>query len=433
MKLKMNQSTLSSVSAAALLAFCHLPGHAAGDDDTPFSLKLSETVLYDTNYSRTTEKKAEVISSTAVELGINKPYGRQTYTGSGRFAFDKHKNYQEQDNRNYDVDLGFNTGIASNWSLSANGSASESLTPVENNALGDRLAKNTRSYRGTGLSLRYGVSGRWAMVGSVSASKTSYSLASAQYQNQSQGSGGLRLIYSTSDLLNFGVGGSMVKSRYPNRLINGISEEVTQHSLDFSTDWQVTGFSVLSAVLSLAENKYKSDPTIKFSGVTGRMNWKYTPSGLTSYELSLSRSTDDDSTTTFERTGSTYFDPKLGQFIGALPADSRFHNLTTSLEGTVRWMPTAKLSFNAGLAWRQFEVSREQTVFNQSVPARETSSNHTAISLGSDYQYSRALGFGCNYQHYKQGAESDPSVTYGNPRVPYAGNQYNCTASFKID
>lgn len=426
----MNQSTLSSVSAAALLAFCHLPGHAAGDDDTPFSLKLSETVTYDTNYARNTEDQAEVVSSTGVTLGLNKSYGRQIYTASGRFGIDKHKNFKDQDNNNYDLSAGFTSGIASNWVVALNGSTSERLNSVENNPLNNRLAKNMATLHNVGANVQYGVAGRWSLLGSLGMARNSYSLASYVDQNRDQNSGGLRLVYNTSDLLSFGVGVSTANTKYPNQIVAGVPEEIKQNSLDFSTNWQVTGFSRLDAVLSYAKNKYKSDSNADFKGFTGRLNWDYTPTGLTTYSLSAARSTNNDGSGTGLRNGlrdpQNFFEAitNTGRFV-----DTTINSVTTSVDGRMRWTPTAKLGFVAGLGWDKYDVNTSRT----NGLSGKTSSDYTVVSLSSDYSFSRAIAVGCSIRQYKQSAESNPQVPTSTQRVGHDGRQFSCNASFTID
>ncbi|MDO9006418.1 MAG: hypothetical protein Q7V20_23490 [Aquabacterium sp.] len=427
MKLKMNQSTLSSVSAAALLAFCHLPGHAAGDDDTPFSLKLSETVTYDTNYARNTEDQAEVVSSTAVTLGLDKSYGRQNYEISGRFGIDKHKNFKNQDNNNYDLSAGFTSGIASNWAVALNGSTSERLNSVENNSLSNRLAKNIATSHNVGANVQYGVAGRWSLLGSLGMARNSYSLASYEYQNREQNSGGLRLVYNTSDLLSFGVGVSTASSKYPNNIIAGVPEEIKQRSLDFTTNWQVTGFSRLDAILSYAKNKYKSDSNADFKGFTGRLNWDYKPTGLTTYSLSAARSTNNDGSGTGLRNNLGDYEQMIGRNI-----DTTINSVTTSVDGRMRWAPTAKLGFTAGLGWDRYDVTTSRTVATFG-PSGKTSSDYTVVSLSSDYNFSRAIAVGCTIQQYKQSAESNPQVSTNTQRVGHDGRQFSCNASFTID
>lgn len=420
----MNQSALSSVSVAALLA-CVIPANAE-----PFSLKLSEVVSYDSNYARNTQDQAEVVSSTGVTLGFNQSYGRQIYTASGKFGIDKHKNFKEQDNNNYDLSAGFTSGIASNWVVALNGSTSERLNSVKNNPLNNRLAKNMATSHNVGANVQYGVAGRWSLLGSVGMARNSYSLASYEYQNREQSSGGLRLVYNTSDLLSFGVGVSTANSKYPNRFVNGVSEEIKQNSLDFSTNWQVTGFSRLDAILSYAKNKYKSDSNADFKGFTGRLNWDYKPTGLTTYSLSAARSTNNDGSGTGLR--NNYRDT-VDTFLGPLPIgryiDTTINSVTTSVDGRMRWTPTAKLGFTAGLGWDKYDTNTSRT----NGVSGKTSSDYTVVSLASDYNFSRAIAVGCSIQQYKQSAESNPQVSTNTQRVGHDGRQFSCSASFTID
>ena len=424
----MNQSALSSVSVAVLLA-CVMPANAE-----PFSLKLSEVVSYDSNYARNTQDQAEVVSSTGVTLGFNQSYGRQIYTASGKFGIDKHKNFKDQDNHNYDLSAGFTSGIASNWLLALNGSTSERLNSVENNLLSNRLAKNMATLHNVGANVQYGVAGRWSLLGSVGMARNSYSLASYEYQNREQNSGGLRLVYNTSDLLSFGVGVSTASSKYPNQIVAGVPEEVKQNSLDFSTNWQVTGFSRLDAVLSYAKNTYKSDSNADFKGFTGRLNWDYKPTGLTTYSLSASRGTNNDGSGTGLRNNLQLpqtFEERIQQIPGRY-VDTTINSVTTSVDGRMRWTPTAKLGFTAGLGWDRYDVTTTRSVALIGLSGK-TSSDYTVVSLSSDYNFSRAIALGCSIQQYKQSAESNPQVSTNSQRVGHDGRQFSCSASFTID
>ncbi|MDI1258347.1 hypothetical protein [Aquabacterium sp.] len=428
MKLKLNQYTLSSVSVAALLA-CVMPANAE-----PFSLKLSEVVSYDSNYARNAEDQTEVVSSTGVTLGFNQSYGRQIYTASGKFGIDKHKNFKDQDNNNYDLSAGFTSGIASNWVVALNGSTSERLNSVENNLLSNRLAKNMATLHNVGANVQYGVAGRWSLLGSVGMARNSYSLASYEYQNREQNSGGLRLVYNTSDLLSFGVGASTANSKYPNQIVAGVPEEVKQNSLDFSTNWQVTGFSRLDAVLSYAKNTYKSDSNADFKGFTGRLNWDYKPTGLTTYSLSASRGTNNDGSGTGLRNNLQLpqtFEERIQQIPGRY-VDTTINSVTTSVDGRMRWTPTAKLGFTAGLGWDRYDVTTTRSVALIGLSGK-TSSDYTVVSLSSDYNFSRAIALGCTVQQYKQSAESNPQVSTNTQRVGHDGRQFSCSASFTID
>ncbi|MES2088892.1 MAG: hypothetical protein V4532_02740, partial [Pseudomonadota bacterium] len=224
----------------------------------PLSLTLSQSIAHDSNFSRTTTPKGEWISQTDATLALNKPYGRQNYSGSARIGATRFKdNADKLNNQNYDLAAGFSTGIASNWQVNTNVSASENLNPSQNNSVDARLEKNVISQRAGALDVQYGVQGRWAMIGSLTTSRLSYSLANQKYQNRKQGSQGLRLTYATSDLLVFGVGGTHTQSDFDDRTE---PEQVVQNSVDLTANWQVTGYSNLNAMISSVENSYRTQP-----------------------------------------------------------------------------------------------------------------------------------------------------------------------------
>lgn len=422
----MNQYTLNLVSLAAVMA-CSATAYA-----DPLSLKLSETVTYDTNYTRNASDDAEVVSSTGVALGLNKSYGRQNYSASGKFGIDKHKNFKEQDNNNYELSGGFVSEIASNWAMALNGATSEKLNSVENNPLNDRLAKNMVRSHTVGANVQYGVAGRWSLLGSLGMARTSYSLdAYDDYQNRKQNSGGLRLVYNTSDLLSFGLGVSTANTEYPKQIVVGVPEEIKQRSLDFTTNWQVTGFSRLDSILSYTKNKYKSDSRADFKGFTGRLNWNYKPTGLTTYSLSAARVTNNDGSGTGLRNNAGVYDTIEDYILGNIRyVDTTINSVTTSIDGRVRWTPTAKLGFTAGLGWDKYSVNTSRT---NGQASGKTSSDYTVVSLASDYNFSRAIAVGCSIQQYKQSAESNSAVTINVQRVAHDGRQFSCNASFTID
>lgn len=424
----MNKYALSSVALAALWA-CATPAQA-----DPLSLKFSETVSYDSNYARNNTDQKEVISSTGVGLSLNKNYGRQNYFASGRVDYNKHKNFKEQDNTSYDLDGRFVTEIASNWAVSLNGSSGKRLNSIENNPLNQRLSKNEITENDVGLNVQYGVAGRWSLLGSAGASKTSYSLSSFEYQNRNQTSGGLRLVYNTSDLLNFGLGVSASNSEYPHQIVNDVPEEVSQRSIDFSTNYQVTGSSRLAAIVSYAKNKYKSDSEANFKGVTGRLNWDYRPGGATSYGLSISRATNNDGSGTGLRNNVgdqlVAVDGQYG-IIRERNINTQLQSVTNSIDGNVRWSPTAKLGFGVNVGWDQYEVHKNITGFN--VDYGKSKSRYLVLGLSSNYQFSRAIGLGCNVQQYKQTGESNPQAAAGIARIEFDGHQISCSASFTID
>jgi hypothetical protein len=424
--LKKTQSlNLSILGGAALLAFA---SQAFAEGANPLSLTLSEVVTHDSNLTRTTTPSSDTVSQTEAKLSLDKPYGRQNYTAMGRFGIGRYKNNEQFNNHNYNLSAGLSSEVASNWSFSLNGDAGENLNASTNNPVNARYEKNIVSTRGLGFSAQYGVSGRWALVGSAGLDHLSYSGTAQRYQNRDQNSQGLRLVYMTSDLLNFGLGASRAESKYPNLFGEFGGDVITQKSIDLSTNWQVTGFSVLQGTVSLVRNEYESDSDANFRGVTSRVSWAFTPKGVTSYNLAFTRTTDSDGSGTFGRTGSIYVFSAAGGSVNVpFPEDRTYNNITTSLVGDARWAPTAKLSFTATAAWYHYKVRLREFVRSQdfTTNASNTASDFTQLSLAANYGFSRYLGFGCSVQKYKQ--------TQDVTKYAYDGNAVNCAANLTIN
>lgn len=395
---------------------CALLGVTLTAQAGPLSLAISQSVTHDSNFSKNAASESETISQTNLQLKLDKAYGRQNYTAAARYGLARFARFGDQLNgTNYDLSGGFSTGLAANWQVDLNGSASQYLNPNQNNPETQRVVKNEVKENNVNLNIRYGVAGRLASVVSFGTGKLDYSLPSQHYKNRKQDTTGFRVIYATSDLLNFGIGISAAESEYPDYIIGGRPEKVSQRSLDLSSNWQVTGFSSFNGVLSLTHNRYRSDSDAKFNGVTGRLNWNFTPRGHISYALQLARTTDSDSTQTSSRV--TGIDGLL---------DTALNTVTTSLNGSARWKPTAKLAFGGALGWYHYDVKRTESGIFASSADGPTQSDYATLTLSGDYQYSRALAFGCSAQRYKQTADISP-------RVAFDGNQFSCNASFTID
>ncbi|MES2089466.1 MAG: hypothetical protein V4532_05750 [Pseudomonadota bacterium] len=116
---------------------------------------------------------------------------------------------------------------------------------------------------------------------------------------------------------------------------------------------------------------------------------------------------------------------KADNVFGSL--DRSQDTVTTSLLGSLRWSATSKLGFGAALGWYQYDVQRADLgtgIYQTNV--QNGKSSYRTLTLSSDYQYSRAIGFGCNVQSYKQTADQ---LT----RIAFDGTYYSCRASFTID
>lgn len=410
--------------AVALLGLSTSNGAFAGEDDFPLSLTLSQAVSRDSNFTKNDAARVpETIATTAAQVSLNKQYGRQTYQGGLKLSDQKYHNFGYLDNSGVDGNFAFSTEMLRDWLISANGMYSKALNLVQNNSINDRTAKNIRTYRDGGFSVQYGNGGRWAVAGSYDSNRLNYSDNSLNNQDARQHSAGLKVIYYASDVLSYSLGERSVVTSYPNNLSYS---QATDHNIDLSSDWQVSGLSNLNVTVTRRSTNYIPDNIAGSKGWTGSLYWVYTPHGILTYNVGFSRTTGAD------RQFSSSTQPVNANAIDTFVSKVNNNTITTSLSLGARAQLTGKFSATAGYSVTKFSADQTSSTAFLDVPGsnRDNSQsvgsyNHVA-SVGFSYDVLRSVNLGCNYQRYSQGAD----ILY---HLKYSGREFDCTASFTLN
>lgn len=419
----MNKSTMS-LRPVALAVLAGLTALNAGlayadDEETPLSLTLAHSITRDNNFSRNEQKQGETVNTTSLRLGLDKSYGRQTYQGAAKVAASRYAYYGDKLNNDAkDVTGSVTSGIASNWVASVGGAYSEDLVPIQNNRIDNRVVRNIRTYRDGNVAVQYGNGGLWALVGTFDTNKQQYSDDTYKSQNANQNGTGLKAIYYSTDLLNFGLGGRVVRTSYP---VGRSGLTVTDKNIDLSTDWRVTGLSKFEAVLTRRNTSYSND-TVNVSGWTGSLNWVYTPRGLVNYNVGMSRTTGSDR----QKTGAAHLESNGDIAVGS--QDYASDTVTTALNLAAYLRATGKLTFSARHDIARYAQDTSTTTTAGSYFALSGGQYHSirhTTTLGSNYAISRALNLGCSIQAYSQTKDLN--------RPEYDGRSVDCNASFTLD
>jgi len=418
--------------AVALLGLSTSNGAFAGEDDFPLSLTLSQAVSRDSNFTKNDAARVpETIATTAAQVSLNKQYGRQTYQGSLKLSDQKYHNFGYLDNSGVDGNFAFSTEMLRDWLISANGMYSKALNLVQNNSINDRTAKNIRTYRDGGFSVQYGNGGRWAVAGSYDSNRLNYSDNSLNNQDARQHSTGLKVIYYASDVLSYSLGERSVVTSYPNNLSYS---QATDHNIDLSSDWQVSGLSNLNVTVTRRSTNYIPDNIAGSKGWTGSLYWVYTPHGILTYNVGFSRTTGADRQS-YSGSQFAYYSITNGQVAAVYDnAVSKINNntITTSLNLGARAQLTGKFAATAGYSVTKFSADQVNSLVFQDASSSNSfgsqtvgSYNHVA-SVGLSYDVLRSVSLGCNYQRYSQGAD----ILY---HLKYSGREFDCTASFTLN
>lgn len=414
MHAKQSIMSLRPVAAAVLSLGVLASGHAvAGEDTTPLSLTVSHEIMRDSNFSKNESGQSETVNTTGVQLGLNKAYGRQNYSLSARVDAKRYANNDQLNNDGKNVNAELSSEFFSNWVARVNGVYDENLNQIQNNDAGSRLVKNLRKYRDGGLTLQYGNGGTWALVGSYDANNVSYE--AQPLNNAKQHTNGLKLVYYSSDVLNFGLGGRRVSTNYVNRadLVQ------TDKNVDFSVNWRATGLSNLSAVLTRRSTDYSDVQYASSTGWGGQLAWDYTPSGLMSYGLNMSRSIGSDRQNT-------------GYVLSSTQIVSLADTIATTATADARLQATAKLLFTTSYTLTQYKQDNSYTAY---FDAQKSSSWGRSFSVGGSYQVLRSLKGACSYTKYSQTKQETLNLA-NQPyviRPQYDGHAFSCNANFTID
>lgn len=437
MHAKQSIMSLRPVAAAVLSLGVLGSGHAvAGEDTTPLSLTLSQTVNRDSNFGRNDQRVVpETVFDTSGDLKLDKQYGRQSYHAGLKLSKLKYHNNSQLDNDAKNFDGSFGTEIARNWSVRVNGLYSEALNPIENNGGGDRVQKNIRKYRDGGFSVQYGNGGTWAIEGAFDKNKQTFSADSQSWQNADQKTVGVKAIYLATDLLRYSLGTRRVVTQYPGYPARVSYGQIVDRNIDGSVEWQITGLSKLSATLTKRSTSYTPDSIAGSKGWTGDAGWTYTPHGIVSYDFGVSRTTGTDRSkgaTNVVYVGSNPDIQKATQNEVLVASNQKINNdtITTSFSAGARAQLTGKINISYKYSLTNFKVDRSVDLSQpdyQAVAstAPKSSYNHQNV-VSLYYAAMRTLGFGCSYHTYSQG--EDLYRVYR-----YHGRSFDCNASFTLD
>ena len=395
-----------------------LVGHAgASAQSNPLTLILSQSVSTDNNFLRRPDGgPSDTTSVTNAGLIFNKALGRQIYSAKLSMSASRHHEFKDYDFDGYNLSLGASSGVGSKGYVSLQHSRNK--TQQSPDAQTGLRFNDTVNSNATSLFTQYGVNGRIGVNANLVSSSTTYS---RNFANNTD-SVGLRVggSYSPSDLLSLGVG-----VRRTDQTLPAADDKTTRYDIDANSSWVVTGYSTLAASLASSRQKRSRSPEADFNGLTGNLNWGYTPGGKISYALSLSRDIANNGQPT-----QFYASQQTPGVISAVLTNQVLNQLTTTISGTTRWAITQKVNANFSASYQKFEDSRSQDIIG-SVSGLDqlllpNKGRQVNLSLGGDYQAARWMRLGCSLASYKR--EGQRASVLG-----YQGQTLGCDANFTLN
>ncbi|MGA0609831.1 hypothetical protein [Caldimonas sp. KR1-144] len=417
-------AALAAWSGAARAQNLPPPLQPGPESSSPYYLRVSETLTYDSNVFRVPEslgERRDGISSTALTAGLDQHLGRQRLLGIATVRGNVFKNNDQLNNTGYDLGAQLNWEAASRWAGDARVNFSQTLARFEDYGSQTQVTsgKNQEKVALAALRAQYGLFSLWSIEGTYNHFDINYSADTFANRERTSDQAGLGVKFRPSGLWTFGLNWRETRGEYPQyREVGGVTEkdEYDRTDIDLTARYFATGLSTLSARLSHTSEEHSIDSTRDFSGVTGEIRWDYQATGKLGISTTLAR-----------ETGSGSSSSSFGDTTSYL-TDSR---LTNRLTVNARWNATAKIQVRAGaiLARDKFDDQFTSiTVNGQVVSASGQTADSRTYSLSALYAATRSINFECGARYQKR----DPIITSGSTFLGYTANTAYCAGALTL-
>lgn len=371
---------------------------AAQAQERPWTVSASQAVRYDSNVFRAergTPTDSDVASITSLEGRLRAQLGRQqAYLGGGVSA---HR-YRDNDQLDFTGNT-LETGV--NWATVER--LSGTLRYVQNRGLAvygaagapqinDRILERTQLGEAT---VRFGITSRSALLGSVAQRRVDYSEAAYQDREYQQDVASLGYQYGVERALTLGVGARHTRDHTPryDEPTPGtfVANRGTRRDVDFTALWQPSGLSTVSARISATRQRYTQATEAEFSGATGSLRWEYRPTGRLSLSTQLERDTGAEA--------------RFADFSGTDPELSvESRRLVNSAQLEARYELTGKTRLNARVRHARTKLSDGTGTTGHD--------NTNIYGLGIEYNPTRTVLLGCEAGQENRSTASSLSYAY---------------------
>jgi hypothetical protein len=357
---------------------------------------VSQAIGHDSNVFRVPDsasKTPDAYFITSLLAGINAPVGRQRLYADAALRFTRYQDVNQLDSEGYNLNAGLDWETAGNLSGNLGVTARQAIAEFGVGGAAGSTQLNLEKAQELRANLVWGAQQVLGAEVSGSRSNLDYSNVLAAPQRLNQSSLGVGVRYRPSAILRFGAGVRSTEGKYPDFFAAGPGAfaplQFDRQDVDFTVNWVPSGASSLDARISSTRQDFEQDPSRDFSGVTGELAWSYVPTGRLTFRTSILR--DTGSGATFQQLG-TAGTTTVGENSG----------VSTALRLNVGYAVTAKIRAELGL-------STTQRDFGGAVGGSETLNQY---SIGAQWDFSRALGFGCRYTGENRSADSALSSDY---------------------
>lgn len=384
-----------AVVAAALLG-----GEACADEADAINFIVGQTIAFDDNLFRLSDsvdtnsvlgssRRSDTIYTTIGGITFDKLVSRQRLHADVLLSLNRYSNYSILDNDGQRANAYWGWQLGNHFSGVLSYERTRRLIDF-----GSLTAEDRGQVRDMNTYDRLYVSGDWWFHPNYSIG-AGYSHATSSYDSDLRKANeydadaievNAKYQPKTGNLIGLSI--RQTKGRYPNREVaeapasgaTAIDNSFDQTDSEVNGDWRLTGQSRVLGRLGYTTRRHEQVSQRDFSGVTGRLSYKWAQEGKTSVDLTLRRE------------------------IGAVDDIDASYVLTDGISVNPVWQPTAKTSLSAKYDWskRRYEGDpfRQASVGSFDRSIRKDTVNTASIS--GTYLPLRNLQLTLSFQHERR-------------------------------
>lgn len=282
-----------------LLGFQAVPVVAQEDDSkNPFSFSVSQSVHWDDNIYRTRrDEKSDLLTTTTLGINFDKEYSRQGFHAGVAVGRTWYRSESHLNNTSPDARLRWDWRIGDRWSGVIGYSYSEAFAGFEGSYCGSASnidvcqERVVRKLGRANVSADYWWHPNWAVGLGFSDVRNDYrdnARPADKYEAQEMN---LNFTYrpSTGNRLVLSLRSEEGQYHRDQAKPESSLRDWEQRDVRFSGQWRLTGVTQLTGYVGYTNREYKFVSNRDFSGVTGRLGLKWTPTGKAIIDVSWRR------------------------------------------------------------------------------------------------------------------------------------------------
>lgn len=244
--------------------------------------------LPDGTWPGLTASRSDTLSTTALDLSLDQPFGRQRLSGQVGLEALRYRHHEELDHDAHHAGVRLDWETAGRLSGQLRAASARSLRPLDRRASTSSTARNLETSNEAAALVRLGGTGRLSVEGQLGGRSVNYSDPSFDDFELRTNSGSLGLRWRPGGATTWGAAWREARGHYDNSTGGGatsptsagsagIDDRYRSRALDLWLAWSPGPAQRLYVRASPTRARYELREERNFSGLTGALAWQWEP------------------------------------------------------------------------------------------------------------------------------------------------------------